>query len=117
MRVVALLLSFVLLWSGLTTVEPPRLGAPAAAPTAALRDASTLLAPSDGSVEHHHLDDLPSQALGDPPVEIPALLASSPAPGGRVPKAVRPPPVASRTVPAPWLAGLLRPPCVVPVRG
>lgn len=116
MRVVALLLSFVLLWSGLTTVEPPRLGAPEA-PAVALTDALTLLAPSDGSVEHHHLDDLPSQALGDQPVESPALPTSSRAPGVRVPTAVRPHPVPSRAVASPCLAGLLRPPCAGPLRG
>ena len=116
LRVIALVLSFVLLWSGLTTVEPPRLSA-SAAPAGVLADAATPPSPLAGSVEHHHLDDLPSQALGEQPAESPVLLPSMPAPAVQVAATVRRLPASGLPWASPCLAGLLRPPCIGPVRG
>lgn len=116
LRVIALVLSFVLLWSGLTSVEPPRPSAPAA-PATVLADAATPPNTLAGSVEHHHLDDQPSQALGEQPVESPGLLPSTPAPAVQVAGTVRRLPASGLPWASPCLAGPLRPPCLGPVRG
>jgi hypothetical protein len=98
-RVIAFLLAVVLLWSGLSTLEAPSASAP------------------EGSVEQHHLDDLPLQAQNDPSTEGPGLL---PAPlTATAPLLV----VAQRHVfvstaaGPPYLAGPLRPPCSDAISG
>lgn len=116
-RVIAFLLSFVLLWSGLTTVEAP-------SPFAQNRQAQTMaladaFAPAvhAGSVAHHHLDDLPSQAPGEPPIETPALLPASLAAHTRLSGPNRPQMSVLAQADSPFLAGPLRPPCGIPAAG
>ncbi len=111
-RVIALLLAVVLLWSGLNTIEAPRAFAQSSPEQAhAIVHAGGLAAAHDGSVEHHHLDDLPSQAQSDPPAETPGLLPAALVP--RAGSAVMAPPRAFASADAgpPFLAGPLRPPC------
>lgn len=117
-RVIALFLSLVLLWSGLATVEAPHvLAQPAPEPGLAVVIDADEAALQHGSVEHHHLDDLPSQAQGDPPGDPPALPTMSWASG------LRPAAVVLRHAPAPaealppFLAGPLRPPRQVALAG
>ena len=117
-RVIALLLAVVLLWSGLNTIEAPRVFAQ---PSPEQRQADVLAgglaAGREGSVEHHHLDDLPSQALSDPPIETPGLL---PGPLTRSAPALamaRPRTFASAAVGPPFLAGPLRPTCGAALAG
>jgi hypothetical protein len=111
-RVLCLLLAVVLLWSGLSTFEPLRLVAPSSAEQqAAFAPGGGPAALDDGSVEDHHLDDLPSQAQGDPTTETPGLLlarleARIPAPAMR-----RGPAFKLSDIHTPFLAGPLRPPC------
>jgi len=117
-RVVACLLAVVFLWSGLNTIEAPRsLASPASEQELATVHAGGQAAAHEGSVEHHHLDDLPSQAQSDPPPETPGLL-----PAPLVPSALRmvmaqPHPFASAEAGPPFLAGPLRPPCSAALAG
>lgn len=107
-RVIALLFAVVLLWSGLNTNEAPR---GFAQPLAEQLHAGDLEAGHEGSVEHHHLDDLPWQAQSDPPTEPPGLL---PMPlRGIAPRVSLGHPLYARcaTAPSPFLEGPLRPPC------
>ena len=111
-RVIALLLAAVLLWSGLHTVESPRADAPASpAQMVAIVHAMDGTAAHEGSVEHHHLDDLLSQALSEPPPETPGLLAAPQAQSARWMATAQPLGLASAGAGAPFLAGPLRPPC------
>jgi hypothetical protein len=111
-RVMALFLVAVLLWSGLHAVELPRTDAPASpAQMVAVAHAVDVTAAHEGSVEHHHLDDLLSQALSEPPPETPGLLAAPQAPSARWMATVQPLGLASAGAGAPFLAGPLRPPC------
>jgi hypothetical protein len=117
-RVIVLFLAFVLLWSGLATIEAPRAFAqPSPERQHAIAHAGGLAAADDGSVEHHHLDDLPSQAQNDPPTETPGLL---PAPLKAAPHSLalgRPHTFVSAAAGSPFLAGLLRPPCSAALAG
>ena len=115
LRVIALFVVFVLLWSGLNTVEAPRILAPVAADQPAvlerLAETPAHTTSPEGSVEHHHLDDLPSQALSEPAAESPGLL---PAPLAALPSAAlasAPRGVLTAGAGSPDLAGPLRPPC------
>jgi hypothetical protein len=108
-RVVALLLAFVLLWSGLGSIEVPRAAAQAPA-IVGLADGGSPAA-AEGTVEQHHLDDLPSQALIDPPAETPGLLSSPLAPSAHALVMAQPRTLASAELRPPFLAGPLRPPC------
>jgi hypothetical protein len=117
-RVIALFLAFILLWSGLNTTEAPRAFAqPSPEQKFAIVHAGGVAAEREGSVEHHHLDDLPSQAQCDPPIETPGLL---PAPLTRSTPSVamaQPRSLASAEVGPPFLAGPLRPPCGAALAG
>jgi hypothetical protein len=111
-RVLCLLLAVVLLWSGLSTFEPLRLAAPSSAERqAAFAPGGGPAALDDGSVEDHHLDDLPSQALGDPTTETPGLLLAQLE--ACIPSLAmgRGPAFELNDIRAPFLAGPLRPPC------
>ena len=66
---------------------------------------------NDGSVEDHHLDDLPSQVQNDPPAETPGLLAAPVAPAAQASVMATPRAVVSTAAVSPCLAGPLRPPC------
>lgn len=61
-RLVAFLLSFVLLWSGLSTHESfdMQMLADQAGAHASMADGDPPPADADGTIEDHHLDDLPS---------------------------------------------------------
>jgi len=110
-RVLAFLLAVVLLWSGLSTIEAPRAFAlPAPERGLAISPAGDQSAAHEGSVEHHHLDDLPSQAQSDPPPETPGLLPAPLAPSAQRMVMAQPHPFASGEAVPPFLAGPLRPP-------
>jgi hypothetical protein len=112
LRVIALVLSVILFWSGLSTIEAPRAFAPPLTEQQhAITRAGGLAAAHEGSVEHHHLDDLPSQAQIDPPTETPGLLPAPLNPGAQDRAAGRPRSFVSNEVASPFLAGPLRPPC------
>jgi hypothetical protein len=117
-RLIALLLAVVLLWSGLNTIEAPRVFAsPSPEQVLAIDLAGGQAAAAEGSVEHHHLDDLPSQAQSDPPPETPGLLPAPLAPSApRMVMAKAHPFATAGTVP-PFLAGPLRPPCSAALAG
>jgi hypothetical protein len=113
-RVLAFLLAVVVLWSGLNSIEAPRIFAspsPSPEQVVAISHAGGQTAAAEGSVEHHHLDDLPSQVLSDPPPETPGLLPASLAPSAPRMVMALPHPFASAEVGSPFLAGPLRPPC------
>jgi hypothetical protein len=118
LRVIALVLAVVLLWSGLGAIEVPRLLAqPSPEQQHAIVHAGGQVAEHEGSVEHHHLDDQPSQAQSDPSSETPGLLPAIPTP--RAPSVVmaRPRTFASAVARPPFLAGPLRPPCGAALAG
>ncbi len=108
-KVFTFFLSLILLWSSLSTVETPPTFA--VSPEQALVSlAGSTTPPDQGSVEDHHLDDLPSPAQEDSPNGMLALLPTSLAfVLARLPaaKPVVAPLTAIRT---PFLAGPLRPP-------
>ena len=117
-RVIALLLAAILFWSGLSTFEAPgALAQPSPDQQYAIAHAGGPAAANDGSVEDHHLDDLPSQAQSDPSTETPGLLAAPLA--AIVPSLVMTTPHAfvSAVAGPPFLAGPLRPPCVEAIKG
>ena len=111
-RLLASLLAFVLFWSGVGTIEGlPSLTHPFAAQLAVIAPGSGAPEEHKGSVEDHHLDDMPGQPVSEPPLDSPALLQASPplrlgldaAPRRQSPAGVLRAP--------PCLAGPLRPPC------
>jgi len=117
-RVNALLAALLLLWSCLSTLEAPRASArPASEPPHAVAVSTGPSAPHEGSVEHHHLDDLPSQAQIDPPADTAGLPPASLKPDTRSMGAAPPRSVAPTAARSPWLAGLLRPPREAAVTG
>lgn len=111
-RLLALFLSFVLLWSGATAHEQPLIGVPGgtSAATATLLPQPGPADLADGSVADHHLDDLPAQHLADAALDAPALPAT--APRLRTPTSVAAAP--AHYLPAAWPcpppASLHRPP-------
>lgn len=111
-RVIALFVSFVLLWSGLNTIEAPRvLAQPSPEQQQPIAQAAGLVSALEGSVEHHHLDDLPSQALSDPPTETPGMLPAPLTPSVHSMVMAQPRTFVSAEAVPPFLAGPLRPPC------
>jgi hypothetical protein len=117
-RVIALFLAIVLLWSGLSTLEAPRaLASPSPEQQHPIAHASGSVAAHEGSVEHHHLDDLPSQAQSDPPPETPGLLPTPLAPSAQWMVMAQPHAFASAETGPPFLAGPLRPPCSAALAG
>jgi len=106
-----LFLAIVLLWSGFSTVEAPRASAqPAHEQKLAIAHADGKAAGHGGSVEHHHLDDLPSQAHSDTPAEPPGLLPATLTPSVPLVKMAQPRAFASAAAELPFIAGPLRPP-------
>lgn len=111
-RLIALFLAFVLLWSGLNTIEAPRAFAqPSHAQQYAVALAGGVAAAQVGSVEHHHLDDLPSQAQSDPPTETPGMLPAPLKPSAQSLVMAEAHTFVSAVAGPPFLAGPLRPPC------
>jgi hypothetical protein len=111
-RVIAFVLALVLLWSAVTTIEPPRaMGHAALEQSYATAEGGTPSTRHEGSIDDHHLDDLPGQPQSDPPPEPLGLLAHSMVAlfdGGQM---SRPTGIASLGLALPFLDGLLRPPC------
>lgn len=100
LRVLAALLALALFWSGFSTLETPR--APAV-----LAQVAAPAVPA-GSVEQHHLDDLPVQVQAEP---LHDMLLALPPPMRDAASAAGPTSsVALAAWCAPWLDGPLRPP-------
>jgi len=111
-RVISIFLAFVLFWSGLSTFEAPSALAQASPEQQhALAQAGMQPSLDDGSVEDHHLDDLPSQAQSDPPAETPGLLPALMRPTSLLQATAQLHTFVSAAAGAPFLAGPLRPPC------
>ena len=111
-RVVAFFLAFVLFWSGLSTFEAPSaLAQHSPEQQHALAHAGGPSDLDDGSVEDHHLDDLPSQAQSDPPAETPGLLPALLRPTSLFQATAQLHTFVSAAAGAPFLAGPLCPPC------
>lgn len=111
-RVIAILLAFVLFWSGFTTYEQAVLVEVTNAEQVDVRSADGLAnGLPDGAIGDHHLHDLPAQAHAESVTDLPDLFLAppeAPAPG----LAMAPPrPYASRARMAPYLDGPQRPPC------
>lgn len=112
LRLVASFLALVLFWSAVGTIEGlPRLAQP-------IPDQLAVLAPSGstedghkGSVEDHHLDDVPGQLVSDPPLDPPGLPHARPTMRLGADGALRRPAATSVLHATPCLAGPLRPPC------
>jgi hypothetical protein len=118
LRVIAFLLAFVLLWSGVTTVEGPRAIAPSTPEQPhALVHAGGQSAAHEGSVDDHHADDLAEQAQSDSPPETPGLLPPPLTPRAYDGLHSQPQALAVVTPTSPFLAGPLRPPCVAALAG
>jgi hypothetical protein len=111
-RVIAFFLAVVLFWSGLSTIEAPSaLAQHSHEQEHALAPAGGPSGLHDGSVEDHHLDDLPAQAQSDTSAEPPGLL---PAPMRQTAASLAsalPRSLTSAVAGSPFLAGPLRPPC------
>ena len=117
-RVLAFLLAVVLLWSGLNTIEAPDVFAlPSPEQRFVIVHAGSQAAAHEGSVEHHHLDDLPTQAPSEPPPETPGLLPTPLAPSAQRMVMAQPHAFASAEAGPPFLAGPLRPPCSAALAG
>lgn len=110
-RVPALLLAAMLLWSSLATLEGTvALAPPEPASTSIVADAGTPPTAFDGSVEHHHLDDLPSQPHTDTAADAGVLPGD---PWDALPRGLGAGPPAEPSqahLPSPPGAGPLRPP-------
>lgn len=115
-RLVAILLALLLSWSGFATQEPPHRTAPPDIDTS-IGSWSGNDAPRGvgGSVDEHHLDDLPAQAQAENAADLPDPLELD----DPVALSARPsPPVACAPLarPPPDLAVPQRPPCCTPLR-
>jgi hypothetical protein len=109
-RVVALVLTFVLLWSGLTPSKA--LDAHAQPPTGQQQALAQAVerAPAHEASVTHHLNDMLSHAQGDISSETLALLPSPLTLGAEPLVVARPHTLASAFAGPPFLAGPLRPP-------
>lgn len=117
-RVIALFLAFVLLCSGLGAIEAPRADAqPSPEQLHAMADAGGQAAAHVGSVEHHPLDNLPSQAQSDPPTEAPGLLPAPLQASVQSLVMARPHTFVAAATKSPFLGGPLRPPCRAAITG
>jgi hypothetical protein len=111
-RPIAFFLVFVLFWSGLSTFEAPSaLAQPSPEQQHALALGGGPADLDDGSVEDHHLDDLPSQAQSDPPAETPGMLPAPLRPTSQIRATAQRHCFVSAAAGSPFLAGPLRPPC------
>jgi len=109
-RLTVFFLAFALLWSGFSTFEAPTVAAPASLELQQdSADAGGKLQKHMGTVEDHHLDDLPQQAQGDPRTDTPELPQAMHKNSANA-SATSVHPCLSAAAISPLLAGLLRPP-------
>jgi hypothetical protein len=111
-RLLASILAFMLLWSAVGTVEGMT-GFMQTLPehhTAFVSGGGTNDG-QDGSVEDHHLDDLPGQPASDSPLDSPGLPDAGPALRLRSEVLASREAIAAVLLAPPYLAGPLRPPC------
>ena len=112
LRVFAFFLAFALFWSGVSTIEAPRgITHPPSGPQHAIGHDGGPGPAHPGSVDDHHLDDLPAQAQNDPPADASVLLPSPLAPRVQGGSPARARALAAVALTPPFLAGPLRPPC------
>jgi hypothetical protein len=117
-RVIALLLAFVMLWSGVSTIEAPRALEPTSSEqqhAAAHIDGQGTV--HEGSVDDHHLDDLPAQAQTDSLTETPDVLLALPLRRFHDESLAQPRSPAAVASAPPFLVGPLRPPCFATFTG
>ena len=119
LRVIAFLLAFVLLWSGVSTsIEAPRtIAPPSPEQQHALVHAGGQGAAHEGSIDDHHLDDFAAQAQSDSPPETLGLLPPPLTPRIHDGLLTKLQALASVASASPFLAGLLRPPCIAALAG
>jgi hypothetical protein len=111
-RLVASLLVLVLSWSAVGTIEGlPRLAQHFPNQLAVLSLSGSTEDGHTGSVEDHHLDDLPGQPVSDTPLDSSGLPHAEPTLRLGNDGALRRPAAPSVLRAAPCLAGPLRPPC------
>lgn len=111
-RLLASLLAFVLLWSGVGTIEGlPGLTHPLSEQLTVFASASGTQEGHKGSVEDHHLDDMPGQPVSEPPLDSPGLLRAQPPLRLAAVATPRRQGAAGVLRAPPCLAGPLRPPC------
>ncbi len=111
-RLVATVLALVLFWSGVGTIEGlPGGPQPFSEQPSALASSSGTEEGQNGSVEDHHLDDMPVQPVSEPPLDSPGLPGVEPLLRLARDAAPRRPATASVLRAPPCLAGPLRPPC------
>jgi hypothetical protein len=106
-RVLATLLAALLMWSAVAGHEAATRLAEASA------DRVVLVLPDDlddGSVEDHHLDDVPAQSQAENPLDLPALPVSAPIRFLREPARTRAEARLRGEHPPPTPERLLRPP-------
>jgi hypothetical protein len=109
---IARLLVLFLLWSGFGNIERSHaFGQSTSESRISLNHSVGQSAAAEGSVEHHHLDDLPTQAFTDPPTDALGLLPGASMPNEPWLKAVQPRDCPASPQKPPCLAGPLRPPC------
>lgn len=109
-RVLAFLLALTLFWSGVSTLEVPVLAPVLGGQTHSLGLADGKTGAPQGSVAHHHLDDLPHQALNEPSADAPSLLPATAGPIARAVAMEHPHASLASAAALPFLAQALRPP-------
>jgi hypothetical protein len=111
-RLLACFVAFALFWSGLSTFEAPStMTQPSPDQQHARALGGTPADLDDGSVDDHHLDDLPSQAQSDPSAETPGMLSAPLMPTSQIQAATQRHGFVAAATGSPFLAGPLRPPC------
>jgi uncharacterized protein YceK len=108
-RVIALIVAVVVLWSGFSTIESPRTSGslPSGQYHAIVQTGGVA---AEGSVEDHHLDDLPSQLQQELPAETPGLPPAALKPNAGSLAMAQPMTDMPAGAGSPLLAGPLRPP-------
>lgn len=113
-RVIASLLALVLFWSDLSAQEQAfSLASPDVAQAHTLQASISPYAGTDGSVDDHHLDDLPAQAHAEAGADLPGLIHGSPDVQMPVLAMARPTPLRTAALRPLYLDVPQRPPCVI----
>lgn len=117
-RVLALLLTVALLWSGHSGAQAQHVHAQALPGHQVTQvDGSAPTAWPESPVEHHAFDAQPAPALVDAPVETPGLLMAPVTTSAQALGSTRPCTWARQPAASPCLAGPLRPPCCTAFAG